>query len=110
MSPRRSPVVRVLAPLALLLTAVVLIAVISSSLGGGGESQSSDSARSGNGEQTTETTSAKVDKPPKEYVVQPGDSVSTIAEQFGLTVDEILALNSGIDPQALVTGEALKLR
>src|SRR5258708_7397648 len=43
------------------------------------------------------------------YVVQPGDTLSAIAERAGMTVDEIAAVN-GIDPNApLLSGAVLTL-
>lgn len=109
--PSRSPILRLLAPAALLVTGLVVIVVISSSLGGGdsaGEGGGEGGQRAGNTEMTT--TEAKTEKAPKKYTVQPGDSLSAIADRFGIEVTEILELNPDVDPQALVTGENLKLR
>ena len=38
------------------------------------------------------------------YSVRSGDTLGTIAERFGTTVDGLLALNPGIDPRALRVG------
>lgn len=46
----------------------------------------------------------------KEYVVQPGDTLSNIAARFGITVAMILAENPQItDPDNLVVGQVIKL-
>jgi len=41
------------------------------------------------------------------YTVQPGDSLSSIADQFGVTVEELMAANGIDDPTQLVEGEVL---
>ena len=43
------------------------------------------------------------------YAVRSGDTLGTIAERFGTTVDELLALNPGIDPHALRVGQSLRV-
>lgn len=108
--PRRSPFLRILAPLALVAAVIVLLAVISSSLG---DEDSDGGQRTGGGggqQAKTTSTDAKADKPPKTYTVEPGDSISVIAERFGVSEAEVLDLNPDVDPQALVAGEELKLR
>jgi murein DD-endopeptidase MepM/ murein hydrolase activator NlpD len=44
-----------------------------------------------------------------EYVVQPGDTLTGIAELFGITVDELINLNSSIDPNFLGVGDRLSI-
>jgi LysM repeat protein len=41
------------------------------------------------------------------YVVESGDIPLTIAEKFGITVEELLAANPGIDPRGLQVGDEL---
>jgi Tfp pilus assembly protein FimV len=43
------------------------------------------------------------------YSVRRGDTLGTIAEQFETTVDQLLALNPGIDPRSLRVGETLRV-
>jgi hypothetical protein len=43
------------------------------------------------------------------YSVRSGDTLATIAERFGTTVDELLVLNPGIDPHALHVGQTLRV-
>jgi LysM domain len=43
------------------------------------------------------------------YSVRSGDTLGTIAERFGTTVDELLVLNPGIDPNALRVGQPLRV-
>ena len=96
---------RLIAPLALVAAAVVLVVVVGTSLdldgggsGGGGDVQGVEI------QQETTTTGKK------RYVVRPGDSLSEIAEMSGVPIDELLQLNPDLDPQALISGESVKLR
>lgn len=41
------------------------------------------------------------------YIVQAGDTLSGIAERFNTTVDELVAANGLIDPDAIQPGQAL---
>jgi LysM repeat protein len=43
------------------------------------------------------------------YTVQEGDIPGTIAAQFGITVEELLAANPGIDPTNLQIGQVLNI-
>lgn len=86
-----------------------MIIVISASLGGGeGGGGAGDGAtpagkaRQGGGESNAPT--------PKSYVVQNGDTLTSIARKTGVPVARILRLNPGVDPQILISGEKLKLR
>jgi LysM repeat protein len=41
------------------------------------------------------------------YIVQPGDTLSGLAQDFGTTVEDIMAANGITDPDALQVGQAL---
>ena len=43
------------------------------------------------------------------YTVQPGDTLRTIAEQFGVSVGALLAANQLADPDALAVGQVLAI-
>jgi LysM repeat protein len=81
-----------------------VIVVIATTLGGGdgsgGGSTPAGKARQDRGEVRT----------PKSYVVQNGDTLTSIARKTGVSVAAILRLNPGVDPQILISGEKLKLR
>ena len=105
----RSPA-RLLAPLALVVTAVALFAVVTS---GEGE-KGGDSGGSATPTSTTTTTKAKgkQDKAKartKRYTVQPGDTPSGIAEKLDVSLEDLLAANPEADPNALSPGQKLKL-
>jgi Tfp pilus assembly protein FimV len=44
------------------------------------------------------------------YSVRSGDTLGTIAERFGTTVDELIVMNPGIDPRALRVGQPLRVK
>jgi LysM repeat protein len=99
---------RWLAPLAVAVLAIALLIVAAGS--------SVDESGNGNGsprttaEQTTTSTVQSGGGGEKHYVVQPGDTLSSIALETGISVAELQAMNPDVDPQALASGERLKLR
>jgi LysM repeat protein len=84
-----------------------VIVLIATTLGGGdsggGGSNGSDRASHTKSGQAQAHT-------PKSYVVQNGDTLTSIAHKTGVSVAVILKLNPGVDPQILISGERLKLR
>jgi LysM repeat protein len=104
---------RMIAPAALVLFAIVLgIVIVSSLVGGGSGSESRDAVTRQSHEKGQSprrgTTGAAVGR--RTYVVRPGDTLARIAEQTGIAIDRLIALNPSVDPQALVTGQRIKLR
>ena len=55
---------------------------------------------------TTETTTPGAEY----YAVQSGDTLGSIAQKYGTTVDELMTLNPGIDPTALDIGQKLRVK
>ena len=109
---------RVLAPLALVAFALALVVIVAS---GGGDGTSSSGTEATKQEQrdlgvTTarreaqraEQRQAKLDK--GVYVVKTGDTLGAIAVKTGVTVEKLQQLNPDLDPQALVSGQKIKLR
>jgi LysM repeat protein len=104
MNQRVSAPARVLAASALVCGALVVVVVIAASLGGEDD---------GGGSRPRAVQTATRDDgnaPPKAYVVQNGDTLTSIAHKTGVPVARIEELNPGVDPQILVSGEKLKLR
>jgi len=83
-----------------------VIILVTTTLGGGGGGGSSS------GSHRTSHSSSGHPKAhtPKTYVVQNGDTLTSIAHQNGVPVARILRLNPGVDPQILISGEKLRLR
>jgi LysM repeat protein len=104
MKRKRNWIARFLA-LAALAGAVVAIVVVASST----DLHSSSDHKS----RHTQAQTQKQKKPrtkAKKYVVQSGDTLTSIAQKTGIPVAELQALNPEIDPQILVEGETLKLQ
>ena len=105
MNKRSSAPARVVATIALVGGFVLLIAVIAGSLGDGDDGGKDGTPAVQMGKQGGARGEA-----PKSYVVQNGDTLTSIARKTGVPVSSIEELNPGVDPQILVSGEKLKLR
>lgn len=99
----RQNFLRLLALGALVAALIVVVVVVSSSLPDDGDGGGGGGGRGGQ---------EKADEGPgdKYYFVQPGDSLSTIAEQEGIDLDTLEQLNPDLDPQTLSTGQRVRLR
>jgi LysM repeat protein len=109
---RRSPA-RILAPLALGAFVVVFFAIVlSAGPGGGGDSGSGGGSNSAKTTATskTERTTTQAKRQPATYTVKVGDTLGGISETTGVPVQKLLDLNPDLDPQALVSGQKIKLR
>jgi LysM repeat protein len=101
---------RLLAPAALVLVTVVFLLIILNSGGGGGGNSSGSGpathqSRGSSGQSTAPPGSKK-----RSYTVRAGDTLGAIATKTGVPVDKLLQLNPQLDPQALVSGQKIKLR
>jgi LysM repeat protein len=103
-----TPIARYAAIGALVVAFVVIIVLIGSSLGGS-DSESSGSRQPAGQKQSKSKGSGSTDR--KVYVVKPGDCcLSQIAEKTGMDIEELEQLNPGLDPQAIHSGDRVKLR
>jgi hypothetical protein len=114
---RLEPLPRVLAPIALGVAFVLFVGVVAGSIGGGGggEPESAEQRRA-------EQAGAPPAESPREegaqrpttrratYTVKTGDTLGGISRKTGVSVQRIQELNPDLDPQALVSGQQLKLR
>ena len=91
---------RLLALAALIVAAIVVVVVVSTSLPEGGD----EPERLGRQEKEQQGPGDKF------YFVQPGDSLSTIAEKEGVDLDTLEQLNPDLDPQTLSAGQRVRLR
>lgn len=105
-TPNQSSNARLAAIIALVVAFVVVMALVVGSLSGGGDG--GQPAGSGSGQ----ATSKKAQKSERKiYVVKPGDCcLSQIAAKTGVDVDVLTELNPGLDPQAIHSGDRVKLR
>jgi LysM repeat protein len=108
MAPR-SPA-RFLAPLALVAFCIALFMIIT---------PNSNERESTAPNRATETSPAATPsndgerrkrREPRRYTVQPGDTPSSIAEETGVPLEDILRLNPDLDPQTLSPGQRIKIR
>jgi spore germination protein YaaH len=102
---RRSPL-RVLAPLSLIAFGVAFVFVLSNS------KIEKHPARAQSTTNPAGTTAPAVNKfaHRRTYTVRTGDTLGSIAEKTSVPVATLEDLNHGLDPQALVAGQKIKLR
>jgi LysM repeat protein len=98
---------RLLAPIALIAFGVALALVWSNSKVDGkhGRAQPSTAPAA-----TTTTAAQNKYAHRRAYTVRAGDTLGGIAEKTGVAVTTLEDLNPGLDPQALVAGQKIKLR
>ncbi len=48
-------------------------------------------------------------RPPQYYVVRPGDTIVSIADRYGLELENLLALNNLENPNIIYPGQILRL-
>ena len=103
---------RILAPAALGVCAILFFAVILTS-GGADDADRADERgeRTSNTERGTARRSAPAGQPnASTYTVKTGDTLAGIADKTNVPVERIQELNPELDPQALVSGQKIKLR
>jgi hypothetical protein len=104
MSAHQQSQLRLLAPAAIALFAIAFLIVVIASLGGGDETSTSERPAAA-GERERPGTAQR-----RFYRVRAGDNLALIAEKTGVTLAELRELNPSLDPQALVTGQRVRLR
>jgi LysM repeat protein len=110
----RSPA-RFLAPLALILATLAVYLIVKPAAD---DSPATSGSTSTSTSTSSSTTAAKKPKQPaakkqpktvKTYTVQSGDTLSAIAEETGVTVEDLLLFNPGLDANSMGVGQKLKL-
>jgi LysM repeat protein len=94
---------RYLAPVALIAVILATIIVVRGAVGSSQTTTTSSSAA-----QLPVTRHGATQK--KFYVIRAGDSLSTISVKTGVPVATLESLNSSVNPNALQTGQRLRLR
>jgi LysM repeat protein len=125
---RRKELARYGAPAAFLVAVTIAVILIKSGLSGGSGSTTTvglfpTTTRTATTTTTTTTklvlttpqattaTTTETTAPGAEYyAVQSGDTLGAIAQKYGTTVDELMTLNPGIDPTALLIGQKLRVK
>lgn len=104
---QQSSTARLAAVVALVAAFVVLMVLVASSLTEGDSDEPAQ--RRGGGEE--KAANRPDGKERTVYVVKPGDCcLSQIAERTGVDVDTLIGLNPNLDPQAIHSGDRVKLR
>ena len=101
-------VYRIAAPAAFFLAATILVILIERGLNGEAQTPTTDLATTTVPETTT-TAGTTTSKKKQIYRVKAGDTLESIAAKFDTTVDDLLALNPGIDPLALSPGQKIRV-
>ena len=110
----RSPV-RLLAPIALIAFMLAFFAVIvgsdvkEDSDGGNGGSRQQQRANN-QGDDTTTTTDTAPQPTQTFYTVKTGDTLAGISVSVGVPIETLQELNPDLDPQALVSGQKIRLK
>jgi LysM repeat protein len=98
------------APLAFLAAATIAVLLIKAGLGGGSGNTTTAAEIS-----TATTTVARTTRPAttttaaRYYTIQSGDTLGSVAIKENTTVNALLRLNPGVDPQALHVGQRIRL-
>jgi LysM repeat protein len=111
-SRRRRELAHYGAPLAFLAAATIAVLLIKAVLGGGSkttttaaESRRTTVASSTRSRTTTKTTTTAA----RYYTIQSGDTLGSVALKENTTVDALVRLNPGVDPQALHVGQRIRV-
>jgi len=94
-------------PFLFLLAVTIVVLIMHGGLTGGDQSAKS-TASTKKGATTSVTTSRPTGKT-SIYTVRSGDTLGAVAIHFGVTLDEIMALNPGVEPTALRVGQKIKV-
>jgi len=95
-------------PILFLLAVTVFVLILRGGLTGG--SQSADTSTSTKKLTTSSTTTSQLPTRLILYTVRSGDTLGAIAIHFRVRVDDIIALNPGIEPTALKVGQKIKVK
>lgn len=98
---------RYLAPVALAATIAGTYVIVHNTLNA---KKSTSTSQSATRSPTKSGAHRKVAAGSKFYVVKAGDNLTSIASKTGVAVTTIESLNHNLDPNALQTGERLRLR
>jgi LysM repeat protein len=111
MDGRRSSPARLLAPISLVAFVLALFLVIASS-DTSDDSDNGSRNTDGQGEQisTVGDTTTEPSVSRTFYTVKTGDTLAAIAETVEVPVTRLQELNPELDPQALVSGQKIRLR
>jgi hypothetical protein len=97
---------RYLAPISLLAIVVAIFLLVNANQGGTGRASTSPAIP----RTLAHSPGHLADTRARFYVVRPGDTLSDISVRTGISLATLESLNPGLDPNALQTGQRLRLR
>jgi LysM repeat protein len=102
------------APAAFLAAATIAVLLIKAGLSGtSGETTTGSTLPTGTTTAVTQThrttTTTATTTAARYYTIQSGDTLGSVAIKEGTTVDELLRLNPGVDPEALRVGQRIRV-
>ncbi len=101
---------RLFAPIALVACAIAFLFVLATSDTGGDDSERASGTTERTTTQGASTTERKAPARRATYSVKTGDTLGSISQKTGVSVENLQLLNPELDPQALVSGQKIKLR
>lgn len=117
MNDHRQQVARFAAPAAFLLAVTILVLIVRSATS---EDEPATTPTVATTTAPTTTAAPAATKPPADttptttaavstYTIEAGDTLQTIADQYGTTVEQLLVLNPDVDPTALQIGQTIRV-
>jgi LysM repeat protein len=100
---------RITAPVVFFLAATVLVILVEQGLSDSSSTTTTNGLPTLSTSSTTTSGTTTGKKKKKFYRVQTGDTLESIAAKFQTTVDDLLAMNPGIDPLALSPGQKIRV-
>ena len=97
------------APAVFLLAVTVFVLILRGGFGGGNSASTSTHTKTGTTALTTSTGTSTQTVTTRTYTIHSGDTLGAVAVHFGVSVDDIVALNPGIQPTALRVGQKIKV-
>lgn len=105
----RSPI-RLLAPVALVVCSVAIALVVISTGDSADDAAPASETSTAPKSDTQARTTPKAKPKPATYTVKTGDNLGSIAETTKTPIEDLQELNPELDPQALVSGQKIKLK
>jgi len=97
------------APAVFLLAVTIFVLILRGGFGGGASHSKATHANPSTTAQSTTTGTSTQTVTTRLYTIHSGDTLGAVAVHFGVSVDDIVALNPGIQPTALRVGQKIKV-
>jgi LysM repeat protein len=101
------PLAHYVAPVLFLLAVTIVVLIVHGGFSGG--TRSSSPTSSTHKVTTTSATTSTLPAKTRSYTIRSGDTFGSIAIHFGVSVDDLTALNPDVEPTALRVGQRIKV-